>query len=488
MQQDEAVLRDEKLSKLDAKYLHMAENWSLYSGGCDNRVDWINVVVRRTYLYFTWIKSQNLSIDYSDRSKLLELDKYNLLKLSGMPKFRRISLLLRLIQKIFFWYRWRDVLHICDWSSNMLASKRKDTLLYNSIRPWSGYYLIRNRQYIQKYSELIGVEYNINSINIHSISEKLKNNGCDLSDTEIKEYSYVLQTMFEINVDVIVEAYALYDELLSYYKPKLIAIPGETFFGNIILTQLARQYGIKTLLVIDGYQTINCNDFYKDYLGKKYIFDYFAAFGSGNRDLLNKEYGIPVDNIVTLKAPILSLVSNKKQAYKDIDVLVMAYTPTISLSCKYIPEKTTIDVVNCLTSQGYKNVWIKMKQNSHFTSKEVMSELIEKYIDSDINIHFVYGQMSDTVKRAKLVIGQISTALFETTYCSIPYIVYEPYENGKFNSEVYSSTILNNKYISRDLKSLANILANNFKSIKSDYDYLFSGDNYESVSLEKFKI
>lgn len=487
MQRADGAANLDELSDLEQRYAHLAENLCRYSESA-NKVDWINAIVRRSFMYFIWSKNQNSVKDYSDRNELLLHDQYNMLQLEGAPRIRKVAVLMRYIQKIFFWYKSRDVIQVYDWTSSEAAKKRKDTLVPNSIIPWKGYYIVSKKRYLIKYNALIDKHYTLKQGEIQNIKTKLKNCGNDLSTTDIEDYCFVVKALFELNRDKIVSLYAAYDELLMYYKPKLIVIPGETFFGSVILTQLARKYNVKTLLMIDGFQiNVPKNTLYMDRSGNNLIFDYFCAYGQGHKDLLKNGCGIASDRILTLRAPVLSFYDNNKIRGNRFDAIVLAYSPRTSLSCKYSQDMTTTDVTDLLVLKGFKNIAIKIKKGSGWMMKSKILVHLERYKDKNVNIHFVHGQMYDVLKDASLVVGQISSAIYECAYCDIPFFVYEPPENGKYNREISKSTILNTNLISRDLISLGKAIDNNNMTIQSDYKYLFSGAEYESVSLERFK-
>ena len=87
------------------------------------------------------------------------------------------------------------------------------------------------------------------------------------------------------------------------------------------------------------------------------------------------------------------------------------------------------------------------------------------------------------ILKGKKCIGQISSALLESTYVKKDYYVYEPYENGKTDEMIDSSEIFNRKSISRTIKDLEENIINQNPSIIAEYDKMFDG-----IELSKMKL
>ena len=452
-----------------------------------------NIVVKNIVKYFSnqieWINPNSNSDNNLCNRSIFHPENYDYTKLDGFSNIHILSKIARFIQIPFMpFVLKRKHIYIQDYTSLYYAKKRKDTILPNSLIPWKGYYLKLDAKYIKEAESLFPDKINTKIANTKQLSKVLSRIDITWEDNLLKIFIDIINDIYLNNRKEIIRVYAIYKELYVKYSPKIVSLPGETFFGNIIAALIAKSMGIKTIHMLDGYQTVGDYNLYKDNTGKDYIFDKFVSFGSAHKDLLSSAYEISNDKCVLAEPSILSLhkniVHNKSELYEAI---IMAYTPGLSPTYYYEPQLAILNIIHVLIELGKNNIAIKLKSgDKHLQEVNLKPYLLDnipsKYSNT-FKIDYLTGQYYEHFIKTKCVIGQLSTASVETAFHKIPYYVYEPYMNGKNDDMINSSTITSLDKIARTTGQLKHIIMNKKTSIIDNHEYLFKGPTLEVVNL-----
>jgi hypothetical protein len=416
-------------------------------------------------------------------------ENYNYLNLDGFPKIHPFSNIARCIQNPFMnLVRRRKHLYIQDYTSYKHMKIRKDTLLPNSLIPWKGYYQNLSKLHLSEAESIIPSTLDVDVVNHTQITLVLCRINIVWDQILISIFLDLINNIYQANRDKIIRCYAVYKELFLKYKPEVISIPGETFFGNITAALIAKSLGIKTILMLDGYQTAQDHNIYLDSGGGNYIFDKFIAFGNANKDLLCKSYNIHIEQCILAEPSIISLHKVKStNISKQYDATILAYSQHSSPTYFYDPYKIVKDIVLLLCELGICNIAIKIKPGdknmNHIKLNDYLYKGSDESITRETTIEYLTGKLSDHVLKSNCLIGQLSTATVEATFHNIPYYVYEPHCNGKNDWILKSSTITSIDSIARNIEQLKYMLLNKKQSINCSYDHLFKGPTLDNVNL-----
>lgn len=271
---------------------------------------------------------------------------------------------------------------------------------------------------------------------------------------------------------------------MTYYKPNAIVFPTETQFAHLIAIQIAKDMNIKTTLALDGYPFLkNTSGTFPLYRTYQSTFDYYIAFGEYARKLYSKYDYISDKQILVYQSPKVRNIK-EREAGASL-VIVMAFYPNVTNPDSRWDKRysITLDVVDLMVKMGEKSILIKVKNGF---SKDLDAFMFTKYLkelnyNPEVNIEVVVGEFPEIVHKAKMVVGQISTALFESIVSNVPYYIYEPYDAGKIDldfDEYHYDT-------ARTIEQLKdNIFANNDGNTY-DREFFMNGSDLENFRLEK---
>ncbi len=413
-------------------------------------------------------------------------------KISYFPFVHKLSLFARFLQIPFKILIKSKVLVWSDWSYSEEMQKRKDVLYLNSLIPWKGFYLKKNKKY---------TSYNSDSEFEKIFPKKLINNFFNRVDLEkrlikmnIKWDSELIilfkQTIirsYENNYLKFKNCYFIFKELFSYYSPKAIIFPGGTHFAYLLAIQLAKKIEIKTILALDGYPVLSDkNIFHKDISGKKHIFDKYIAYSSAANDLYNKFDKIEKDQLLISRSPLVEKLEKSKVKFNNsIEILVLAYYPNLHNPNSRWDKRFEIvsSIIQLLSKKGFKNITIKVKRGEDEDNEIKLYKTYLKKINSQSNIKIVSGDLYNILSRFQFAIGQISTACYESAIVDIPYFVYEPYDSGLSELDLKKSCIANFNSVPRNLNELDNSLVNNNAIVFKKRNYISDGLHLSKIKL-----
>ena len=430
-----------------------------------------------------WYKPQSSSIEFDITSDPERTVFYQ------FPNIHPLSGLARLFQRPFLnFVKRRSFINISDWSSINQFNKRNDTLIFNSLKPWKGFYLKFNKDILNEANNIFpkNLEYNI--LNPERINNLIHNKWNQREDIGLaNHFCKLVDLEYQKGKEIFKKCFAVYKEALNYYEPKTVVIPGETHFGYVIIAHLAKTMKIKTILCIDGYQLVEDDSlFYKRRSGNHYIFDKFLAFGSAHKDLMINS-GVKAEDCILSKSPLLSIPNKVKRNVYEFNAIIMCYhpkqlNPDITWDKK---EMIVLNLIEFLQDNDFSRIAIKIKDGSTKNDTIFFEKLFTIY-EPKHKVDILTGPMSDHISKTELVIGQFSTAIFECSFSGVPYYVYEPHENGKNEDEINSAKIFNRKSISRNIKELSINIQNKTPSVTADRKIMFEGPQISQLDLDHF--
>jgi len=403
------------------------------------------------------------------------------------PKVYLISYLLRTIQRLIKYRLNNKILINNNWHYRNFFLKKSGTLYMNSFYPQRGYYFTNygNNKY---YNEAIEI---FRKNNLKDFFDKFdlqkilisKNVKYEINTVELLKLS-ILKT-YDESYKNLRKTYAIYRELFSFYKPRKIMFSGTTHFEYILGSQIARKYGIETIVAIDGHSIIaDPTAFYKDSSSKKFVFDKFIAYGSATYDLYLYQEKIPKKNLILAQSPLFKFPIYKKNKPK-YDVIILSYYPNLhNPSSKWDKRfKFVEEIMNVLIELKYDNIIIKIKDGigsndeinaykSYFDLKNLKQKLV-----------FKKGKLSDFYADTKIIVGQISTAAYEASTQNIPFYVYEPYESGLIDNNLKNGYFSDFKNISRTAIDLRKMLQESGSLKQNPGNYISNGPKIDKINF-----
>ena len=140
----------------------------------------------------------------------------------------------------------------------------------------------------------------------------------------------------------------------------------------------------------------------------------------------------------------------------------------------------TINILKVLNKLNEKNIILKIKDGNYEVNKII--DLNEKYISDHglKNISIKLGKMENYLTKAKLIIGQCSSTIYEASKNNVNYHIYEPYDLGLSVTDIKNSNLFSRKTISRNQYELfRNLKKKNKSSITKNKKQIFRGKKLE---------
>jgi hypothetical protein len=281
-----------------------------------------------------------------------------------------------------------------------------------------------------------------------------------------RKYKYIPEPVSEIIAAYLVKHFndnrenvALYvaqmNLLFKNYNVRSIQIPSESLEPYVAALQIAKIQGAKTSLRIDGHDatglsvpTLRSSD------GTEYLLDDFYVCS----DLLYEsaiEKGFL--NYQMIRENSVFLDTAYKSQNPRFDVMVMTWIPNNNnpqalVDSPSMTLETTLRVVGAVITG---KIAIKIKDES--TELEYVEAVIHKLCFSE-RIEILMGNFSEHVQSSRLIIGGIGSAIAEAMINNVPYLAYEPVDNGYSRKLLTENNVLSNVRIALNERDLLDLL------------------------------
>lgn len=361
-----------------------------------------------------------------------------------------------------------------DWGNKHLVRRQPDSIVIDAYQPWKGAYLREPSSTDLKASgklvpESINVKYD--PAWLHTV---LSRNNIQWDKDFLEIISSSLRERYRKYRDYFIRVIAIYQDLLSVYRPRNLILPGMTHEAYTIVAQLARSMNIPTYLAVDGYHvTTGGYNYLYDNSGKDLLFSRIVVYGRQHYDLL-VESGINKEKLCILRPPLMDNHACLPQSSVRYDAIVMTTVPHARCPTGYLSSRLRVlqDTLEAVSEAGHKKVAVKIKAG---VEKEIFIDFLSR--SGWLNkVDVLEGMFYTHIRKANRIIGGISTAVGEAAFHDIPYYVYEPVCNGYQDYELKSSKVVAFDRIARTKQQLVELLDNPHGSIHADREYLFDGD------------
>lgn len=272
-------------------------------------------------------------------------------------------------------------------------------------------------------------------------------------EQSISAMSEYVQTKYLEIRPTLVMAAAQIDNMLHFYRPESVNLPGDAFELWNLWYQRCYSLGVASSMYMDGYQIIPLNPMIRTQDDQDWLVQKIAAFGSAQAEMyINR--GFPAARVETVECPFLLWKARPKLSQQGFDAIVMTWipNPVNPLSDTQSPARTLRSALIVLLEAGFTRIAIKLK---HEAERSYVLRVISEF-ENEITI--LTGYFHRHISRAPLFIGGISTALAEAAGRGLIYIVFEPLENGYPDELLTHSTMISVNSIARDSRQLAELL------------------------------
>lgn len=401
-------------------------------------------------------------------------------RLGEFPPIHRFSGIARYIQKpIISLIRRRKHLYMSSWTSTHVAREDSEGLCQNSLIPWKGYYWSKNSNFKIE-AERVFPKALGDYVSPSHLKEVLSRISAKWDDSLLFLCSAYLQKSYQKNRLNFLMSYAVLREVLEYYKPVLISIPGEVSEHYLILHQIAKSMHIRTRYLGDGYGICASYPVCRDETGKNWLFDEFPAFGQAWMDHLQMR-GVKKEQCILMSPPLLKHHENLPHQEKCYDAMFMTLIPMhLNPFCrKEYGGQIAVDVIRMLLKLGNRKIAIKIKFKSE--DERFFYETILKAEGLLDKVQIIDGFFYEHVLKARFIIGGISSGVAEAYYHQVPYYIYEPYENGYSDAMIKESKIINPAAVARTIEQLQENILKDRIAVEVSPEYMFSGAPEKSM-------
>jgi len=442
------------------------------------------------FLQISEIFPETIKYNGSEKSSKLAEDYLERGKISGFPAAHKYSRLFRFIQNklAFIFDPRKKILVFSDWTYQEALGAREDTLYNMKRRPWKAFFYRhdgpRMARYQENFPEELKDNIHFNPLLVDEICKeniKLRRLSCLMIEKIREEY---LNTK-----DLLARAAAVYADVIDHYKPVGLVMPGTAFFAYSIAADIAAKRNICNFFFLDGYMLIaSSSEVNLNEDGSRPVIDYAGAYGKKHRELLI-DAGYSEDGIINIMPPYLVKNKSPNPIKKKYQAMVLAYYPSLKGGNEWgLSGHAVIELCNFLKMKRIDKIAIKVKSGGREKEEIKYYENLLDLAGCSKEVDVVGGQFKEFVNSSNIIIGQISTAVIESVYASVPYYIYEP-DYLQVEERIKSFKILNRKVIARTLDELEENMAAdyfgelvNWREFISDFD---GCDDLRTMSFNK---
>jgi hypothetical protein len=387
-------------------------------------------------------------------------------KHGAVPAYRKASNYISYIQYPIIPFLKNRKLYLSDWTFSMLEKKNvKKDIFTNSINIFKGAYLRYSENYIKYAEKYLPSSLDENKIK-NSLISRSKMLSLFLPDELISLFCDYIMLYYKQNRAYFISVIALYEELIVRYKPHSVVFPGELYEPYILIRSICKLRKVKTIFMIDGFPLFVYYPHFKDKHNCNYCFDQFISFGIGmDNDFLTKK--IDQQQIIKQKWPVFERYDYIERKQGVYDCIIMTWIPLNTNPHASLDRQNEIleNVLILAKSKGYSKIAIKIKG-------AVEKKYVLPLIENEPSIVMLEGPLYKHLKKAKMIIGGVSSAIAEARYCDVPYYIYEPIHNGYPDSLLFNSSILSREIVARNIDELENNIKTNMSVMNIDKTFI----------------
>lgn len=344
------------------------------------------------------------------------------------------------------------------------------------IRDWSYQFEILSKTnwlYQYSYNLLRGVYFRLCNKSV-ILPKNLDKNRVKLNlNREISKYRFKFKNLdklsdvifslikyeWDLNIKNILLAIKSAENFINDYQPKAVFVPGMNNLESQSILEVCRRQSIPTYMIPDG---LFCyydkyDSFYKpqklEINVSKMLLNPFLTF------LLKNTKEIQRNKFTNVKSHFQFI---NQENYKNINdkshcYVIICFPYGYATNPEFRWDKSfdyCLECITCLKDLGFNKIAIKIKVSTKLFNKNLIKTLqLILDVRNLNNVKILTGKFSNTLEKAKFVIGGIGSTALEALEANIPYYVYEPSYNG-FSKNIINNTVFCPTDISRNTKEI----------------------------------
>ncbi len=329
------------------------------------------------------------------------------------------------------------VLVIGDWTNKKrFYSSQKQ---YKYTNRWSlkgGAFMVRSAAIRRNYLNIFPSQINDELMRTNA---QLRLDAMNISNahqiaiilTKVTNYLYRLSRF------ALADMCAVTTEMIEFYRPSELEFTSDRYEPFAVAAQIASTRGIHVRVVADGHDSagislprLRNND------NSSFIVDEFCVAGSGCARRILRQSSLS-DVIKVIDSPMLSIYIELIEQVHEIkySVIIMTWIPRNDRmgGLPDSPFETLFRALEIALEKFSGCIGIKIK---HELERPYV-ELCVQQLNAMGRVEILTGYFYEHIFATRLVIGGISTAVAECMIVGVPYIVFEPYNNGYDDDDIF---------------------------------------------------
>ena len=230
---------------------------------------------------------------------------------------------------------------------------------------------------------------------------------------------------------------AITSELIEFYQTSELELPSDRYEPFAVAAQIASTTGIRVRVIADGHDSAGISQpRLRNSDNTSFLVDEFCVAGSGCAQRILRQSSLS-DVIEVIDSPMLSVYEELMDQSHDIkfSVIIMTWIPRNDrvAGLPDSPFETLFRALEIALEKFSGCIGIKIKHELERPYVELCVQQLNAIGRVKILTGYFYEHIFDT----GLVIGGISTAVAECMIVRVPYIVFEPYNNGYDDEDIF---------------------------------------------------
>ena len=230
---------------------------------------------------------------------------------------------------------------------------------------------------------------------------------------------------------------AVTTEMIDFYQPSELELTSDKYEPFAVAAQIASTKTIHVRIVGDGHDSAGLSSpRLRNSDNTSFLVDEFCVAGSGCAQRILRQSSLR-DMITVIDSPMLSIYEELVGKPHDVKFSVIIMT--------WIPRN---DRVAGLPDSPFETLFrtleIALEKFSGCIGIKIKNELERPYVELCVQqlnaigrVKILTGYFYEHIFDTRLVIGGISTAVAECMIARVPYIVFEPYNNGYDDEDIF---------------------------------------------------
>ena len=230
---------------------------------------------------------------------------------------------------------------------------------------------------------------------------------------------------------------AVTSELIDFYQTSELELTSDRYEPFAVAVQIAATKGMRVRIVADGHDSAGLSSpRLRNSDNTSFLVDEFCIAGYGCARRILRQSSLS-DVIKVIDSPMLSIYEELMDKPHDIkfSVIIMTWIPRNDrvAGLPDSPFETLFRALEIALEKFSGCIGIKIKHELERPYVELCVQQLNAMGRVKILTGYFYEHIFDT----GLVIGGISTAVAECMIVRVPYIVFEPYNNGYDDEDIF---------------------------------------------------